>query len=58
MSLDDATRHALRVLLNDWQRGARDLEDLYDVLEDLVVKGVTPQPAPTPDQLVTPVPSV
>ena len=56
--MDAPTRHRFRALLNEWQRGARDLEDLYDVLEDLVVKGVTPQPAPTPDQLVTPVPSV
>ena len=56
--MDAPTRQRFRSLLNEWARGERDIEDLYDVFHDLVVKGVTPQPAPTPDQLVTPVPSV
>jgi hypothetical protein len=54
MTLPEETRHVLGVLLNEWRRGERALEELYDEIAKLVRGEVTTQPAPTPDQLAPP----
>jgi hypothetical protein len=42
MTLTPLTRQRLRVLLNEWSRGAVRIEQLFDHLEDLITEGVTP----------------
>lgn len=50
MTLTTAMRHVLRVLLHEWQRGERELEELFAAIEELIRGGVIDQPPAPPDQ--------